>query len=41
MFDDEKHEYIAELEAWENLPLPVRIKTPKPTLTNGNEGVDV
>jgi hypothetical protein len=32
MYPDERQEYIAAIEAWENLPLPIKIKTPKPVI---------
>lgn len=36
MYPDERHEYIAALEAWYNLPLPKRIKLPSRTPTSGD-----
>lgn len=32
MYPDPKQEYIAAVEAWENLPLPEKIKTSKPSV---------
>ena len=38
MYEDPKKEYINAIEAWENLPLPEKIKTPELVLKGDSDG---